>query len=99
MAPDGVPMEDNPRLSEVVRTHLGEARQAGLLNGPPDVTVKARVSAALLDRAKAQTGVESVEELLEIALANLAVEDRYVEWLKANRGTVSPDLDLQFQGL
>jgi hypothetical protein len=35
-------------------------------------------------------------KLSEATVANLAAPDKYAQWLLAQRGTVSPDLDLEF---
>ncbi|MFZ0707305.1 MAG: hypothetical protein WAM71_17025 [Candidatus Korobacteraceae bacterium] len=51
---------------------------------------------ALVAKAKARCGVQSDTELIEVALANLAVADEYPNWLLAQRGKVSKDLDLEF---
>jgi hypothetical protein len=51
---------------------------------------------ALVARAKARTGVQSDTKLIEVALATLAVADDYPDWLIAQRGTVSKDLNLEF---
>ena len=51
---------------------------------------------ALVQKAKERTGIKSDTELIEIALANLAVADEYAEWLLSQRGTVNKDVDLEF---
>ncbi|MGB8886500.1 MAG: hypothetical protein WCC87_07230 [Candidatus Korobacteraceae bacterium] len=51
---------------------------------------------ALVAKAKASTGVQSDTELIEVALANLAVADEYPDWLLAQRGTVNQDIDIEF---
>jgi hypothetical protein len=50
----------------------------------------------LVEQAKRKTGIESDSKLIEVALANLIVADEYADWLLAQRGTVSKDLDLEF---
>jgi hypothetical protein len=50
----------------------------------------------LVQQAKLKSGITSDSKLLEAALANLAVADDYARWLLAQRGTVSPELDLEF---
>ena len=35
-------------------------------------------------------------KLIEAALSNIVVADDYAEWLLAQRGTVSKDLDVEF---
>lgn len=51
---------------------------------------------ALVSSAKARTGIRSDTELLEVALANLALADDYAEWLLSQRGTLPGDLELEF---
>jgi hypothetical protein len=51
---------------------------------------------ALVAKAKARTGVRSDTDLIELALANLAVADDYAEWLLSQRGTVGQEIDLEF---
>jgi len=51
---------------------------------------------ALVKKAKARTGIKSDTDLLEVALANLAVADDFPEWLLSQKGTLNKDLDLEF---
>jgi hypothetical protein len=51
---------------------------------------------ALVQKAKAASGARSDTELIEMALANLAVADQYGDWLLAQRGTVKKEADLEF---
>jgi hypothetical protein len=51
---------------------------------------------ALVDQARARTGIRSDTDLIELALANLAVADDYPEWLLSQRASLSRDLDLEF---
>ena len=80
------------RLREVMTI----AEQEGLLSGERTLVVRGRMPRALVARAKNRTGLNSDTELIEVALANLAVEDDYVDWLLSQRGTVSPEVDLEF---
>lgn len=50
----------------------------------------------LLDAARAQSGIKSDTELLEYALACVALEDDFGEKFLALRGTVPRDVDLEF---
>jgi hypothetical protein len=52
--------------------------------------------AGLVEQAKRRSGITSDSKLLEAALANLAVADDYWQWLHSQRGTINPDLDLEF---
>jgi hypothetical protein len=72
------------------------AREKGLLRGKRTRLVRGRMPTDLVAKAKARTGVQSDTELIELALANLAVADDYASWLLAHWGTVSKDLDLEF---
>ena len=80
------------RLKEV----LVIAEQKGLFAGTRTKIVRGRMPEALVSKAKARTGIKSDTELLELALANLAVADDYAEWLLSRRGMVSQDVDLEF---
>jgi hypothetical protein len=72
------------------------AQQQGLLSGARTITVRGRMPALLVERAKQKSGIPSDSKLLEAALANLAVGDDYAGWLLAHRGTVPKGLDLDF---
>ena len=72
------------------------AEERGLFRGARTMMVRGRMPEALVREAKARTGIKSDTELIEAALANLAVADDYSEWLLSRRGTVSEDVDLEF---
>jgi hypothetical protein len=75
---------------------LAVAQERGLLSGSRTHVIRGRMPAALVDVAKRKSGIVSDSKLLEAALANLAVSDDYAQWLLAQRGTVSGELDLEF---
>jgi hypothetical protein len=75
---------------------LSIAEQQGLLSGGRTLTVRGRMPSLLVEQAKKKTGIQSDSKLIEAALANIAVADDYADWLLAQRGTVSRDLDLEF---
>jgi hypothetical protein len=79
---------------------LGEvmviAKEQGLLRGERTEIVRGRMPKALVARAKKRTGVVSDTELIELALANIAVADDYADWLLSRRGTIAPEVDLEF---
>ena len=75
---------------------LAFAEQQGLLKGRRTLVLRGRMPEELVAAAKQKTGISSDSKLLEAALANLAVADDYAEWLYSQRGTVDPDLDLEF---
>jgi len=79
-----------------LRDVLDLAEQSGLLRGTRTTVVRGRMPEALVAKAKARTGIKSDTGLIQLALANLAVADDYVDWLLSQRGTVSKDLDLEF---
>jgi hypothetical protein len=80
------------RLQDV----LTIAAQSGLLRGTRTKVVRGRMPEALVARAKARTGIKSDTGLIQMALANLAVADDYVDWLLSQRGMVPKDLNLEF---
>lgn len=84
----------------VTSRRLGEAlsiaEKQGLLSGGRTLTVRGRMPSLLVERAKKKTGIQSDSKLIEAALANIVAADDYADWLLAQRGTVSPDLDLEF---
>jgi hypothetical protein len=75
---------------------LSVAEARGLLSGARTQTIRGRMPAGLVKQAKLRTGISSDSKLIEAALASLAVADDYAQWLLAQRGTVSSDLDLEF---
>jgi len=72
------------------------AEQEGLLRGDRTQVVRGRMPEALVTRAKKRTGINSDTDLIEVALANIAVEDDYADWLLSRRGAVSREVDLEF---
>jgi hypothetical protein len=75
---------------------LAVAEERGLASGPKRAVVRARMNEALLAEAKRVTGITSDSELVEAALASLAVEDDFMEWLWRQVGTVDRRIDLEF---
>lgn len=75
---------------------LSIAEKQGLLSGVRTLTVRGRMPLLLVEQAKKKTGIQSDSKLIEAALANIVVADDYADWLLAQRGTVSKDLDLEF---
>jgi hypothetical protein len=78
------------RFSEV----LVIAAETGLFRGTRSRVVRGRMPEALVEKAKSRTGIESDTELLELALATLALVDDYPEWLLSRKGVVPADIDL-----
>lgn len=79
----------------VVRQTLGAAIRNGLI-GSKDERITARLSHALIEQAKRQTGIEGDTELLEFALANVALEDNFAATMNKLAGTIDPDIELGF---
>ncbi len=75
---------------------LGKAMEVGLLTGDT-ARIAGRMHRPLVAAAKERTGIKSDTELLEYALARVALEDTFAETLVSLRGSVSPDLDLEFR--
>jgi hypothetical protein len=71
------------------------AEQSGLLSEKSD-RIGGRVSPALVRQAKRQTGIETDTDLIEFALATVALEDNFAERFKESRGKVDPELKLGF---
>jgi hypothetical protein len=78
------------------RDALTIAQQTGLLKGARTELVRGRMPKALVAKARARSGVQSDTELIEVALATLAVAAEYPAWIIAQSGTISKDLDLEF---
>jgi hypothetical protein len=58
--------------------------------------IGARIRRGLLQAAKQRSGISSDTELLEYALAQVALEDDFAETLLSLKGAVPADLDLEF---
>jgi hypothetical protein len=71
------------------------AEQSGLLSEKSG-RIGGRVSPALVRQAKRQTGIETDTDLIEFALATVALEDNFSEAFKESRGKVDPELKLGF---
>jgi len=82
--------------SSKLRDVMAIAEQEGLLRGERTQVVRGRMPEALVTRAKMRTGIDSDTDLIEVALANIAVEDDYADWLLSRRGTVSREVDVEF---
>ena len=86
----------SPTGSSKLRDVLVIAEQEGLLRGERTQVVRGRMPEALVTRAKKRTGINSDTELIEVALANIAVADDYAEWLLSRGGVVGREADLEF---
>jgi hypothetical protein len=83
--------EGNLRLNAVLKT----AKDAGLFAGETS-RIAGRIRKPLIEAARARSGIKSDTELLEYALACVALEDDFGQKLLARRGRVPKDLDLEF---
>ena len=75
---------------------MAEAKKVGLLGGPKNTVIRGRVPDTLVKEAKKRAGVSSDTELLEVALSSLALEDDFGERLLRRKGSIDPDIDLEF---
>jgi hypothetical protein len=71
------------------------AVEQGLLKGKTR-TVRGRMPETLVQRARKNTGIESDTELIRLGLETLANQDNYGAWLISQRGTIPPDIDLEY---
>ena len=71
------------------------AEKEGLLRGET-LVVRGRMPTALVAKGQQATGLDSDTALLEVALANCAVEADYADWLLSRHGTVNREVDLEF---
>jgi hypothetical protein len=83
--------ETNPRRNAVLETVKG----AGLLEGARG-HIAGRIRKQLVKAAKARSGIKSDTDLLEYALARVALEDDFGQKLIEREGRVPRDLDLDF---
>lgn len=72
---------------------VAAAKEAGLFRGD-NSHVGARVPQNLLEEAKARTGIASTTDLVEYALAKVALEDDFGAKLVSRKGSIASDLDL-----
>lgn len=82
--------------SRKFRELLVMAKREGLLRGGRTRIVRGRMPEALVAEAKKRTGIESDTDLIELALANIAMSDNYGEWLLSRSGTIDPEIDLEY---
>src|SRR3984957_21319372 len=82
--------------SSRLREILVIAEQEGLLHGERTQVVRGRMPEALVARAKKRNGISSDTDLIEVALANIAVADDYADWLLSRRGAVDREAELEF---
>lgn len=76
------------------RAVIATARELGLLGGE-NGRIGGRVRRQLVAAAKKKSGIASDTELLEYALAKVALEDDFGAKLVHRKGRLSQDLDLE----
>lgn len=84
-----------PDVALRVHSVMRAADEAGML-GEKSHRIGGRISPTLVEQAKKQTGIETDSDLIEFALASVAIEDNFGRVLREVDGTVSPDLKLGF---
>jgi hypothetical protein len=77
------------------RATLDSARAAGFLGDAKNARVAGRVSSALVAAAKRSADLSSDTDVIEIALAKLALEDDFGAKLVRNKGAIPRDLDIE----
>ncbi len=82
--------------SSKLRDVMVIAEKEGLLQGERTQVVRGRMPEALVARAKKRTGIDSDTDLIEVALASIAVADDYADWLLSRRGVVDREAELEF---
>ena len=78
-----------------VAATLGTAAAAGLTTGKKAKRISGRAHQRLFEAAAGRSGLDG-SDLLEYALAKVALEDDFAEALLALEGSVSRDVDLEF---
>jgi hypothetical protein len=90
-------VEDSKSLATLRnRATLESARAAGLLGDAKDARVAGRVSSELVAAAKKRAGLSSDTDVIEIALARLALEDDFGARLVRNKGSVPREINIEF---
>jgi hypothetical protein len=74
---------------------MNAAKRSGLLKEKSS-RIAGRISPALVRQAKKRTGIEADTDLIEFALANVALEDNFAEAFAEARGRVDAKLKLGF---
>jgi hypothetical protein len=77
------------------RATLESARAAGLLGTGKNARVAGRVSSALVAAAKRSAGLSSDSDVIEVALAKLALEDDFGARLVRNKGSIPHELAIE----
>jgi hypothetical protein len=75
------------------RTVVEAAKSAGLLTGD-NSALGARIPRRLITRAKERSGIASTTDLVEYALAKVALEDDFGVKLVRRKGSIPADIEL-----
>lgn len=74
---------------------MSAAEHSGLL-GEKSTRIAGRISPELIERAKQQTGIATDTDLIEFALASVALDDGFGEAFRKTMGSVDPTLKLGY---
>jgi hypothetical protein len=85
--------ETNDFLIARRRSVVATAKAEGLFAGE-NIALGARVPRRLVDRAKERAGISSTTDLIEYALAKVALEDDFGGKLVARNGSIPADIKL-----
>lgn len=80
-------------LSPRVRATLSAAKAKGLISGKKGKQLSGRVHERLFEAAAANSGLQGAD-LIDYALARVAIEDDFAERLLSLKGTIPKDVDL-----
>ncbi len=80
-------------LNQRVKATLSTAAATGLIKGKKGKQLSGRVHETLFEAAAAKSGLRGAE-LIDYALAKVALEDDFADRLLAREGTISRDVDL-----
>lgn len=81
--------EEKPRVKAI----LAAAAARGLMRGTKGKQLSGRVHESLFEEAALKSGLRG-SELIDYALAKVAIEDDFAERLLDREGTIGRDLDL-----
>jgi hypothetical protein len=85
--------ETNDFLIARRRSVVATAKAEGLFAGD-NIELGARVPRRLVDRAKERAGISSTTDLIEYALAKVALEDDFGGKFVARKGSIPADIKL-----
>lgn len=85
--------ETNEMIAARRRSVVAAAQAAGLMTGG-NSALGARVPRQLVTRAKERSGISSTTDLVEYALAKVALEDDFGAKIVARKGVIPRDITL-----